>query len=275
MNKQGFVIVAQNSKKVDYVLQACALAKSIHNTQKVKSVSIITDDEVPEKYKHLFDKIIPIPFGDQAKDKAWKVENRWKVYIASPYYETIVLDADMLALTSLDHCWKFVKNRDLHFTSVVENYKGNIVTSNYYRKLFVENDLPNIYTGMYFFRKSEIAETFFKLLEYITYKWERFFFEIAPVNHQQYFSMDVACAIAVKILGIDDVVLHKDSPFKFIHMKPALQEWHPVPATCYKQAVPNFNSRKQLFLGNYLQQGLLHYVEESFLTDAILDRLNA
>jgi hypothetical protein len=273
-NKQGFLIVAQNSGKTDYVLQACALAKSIHNTQKVKNVSILTNDPIPDEYVHLFDKIIEIPFGDQAKDKKWKIENRWKVYVTSPYYETIVLDSDMLALSSLEHCWKFVKHRDLHFTSVVKNYKGNIVTDNTYRRMFVENDLPNIYTGMYFFRKSELAETFFKLLEYISYKWERFFYEIAPTNYQRFFSIDVASAIAIKILGIDDIVLHKNSPFTFVHMKPALQEWSPVPSTCYKQAVPNFNTKKQLFIGNYIQEGLFHYVEDSFLTKNVLDRLN-
>ena len=49
-----------------------------------------------------FDQIIPIPFGDAADDSEWKVENRWKIYHASPYDETIVMDTDMLVLQNID-----------------------------------------------------------------------------------------------------------------------------------------------------------------------------
>ena len=93
---KGFVLIAQNSE-YDYVQQACALAMSIQATNEAK-ICLITNDKVPSRYEKLFDIIKPIPWSDDAKDNAWKVDNRWKLYHASPYDETIVLDTDMLVL---------------------------------------------------------------------------------------------------------------------------------------------------------------------------------
>lgn len=270
---KGFVVLAQNTKDINYVEQAYALALSLKKTQKINSISLVTNDVVLEKYKLVFDKIIPIPFNDQASNSEWKVENRWKLYHASPYDETIVLDVDMLVLNDLSLCWNFVRSKDLFFTSVVKNYKGQEIIKSPYRKMFTENDLPNIYTGMFYFKKSDFSLTFFKLLEYISYNWQRFFYEIAPNHLQDFFSMDVAVAIAVKILGIDDEVLHADSPFTFVHMKPALQGWDPVPASCYSQVLVNFNSGG-LIVGGYRQSGVFHYVEPKFLTKQILENLS-
>ena len=274
MGKQGYVVLAQNSNGVDYVKQAYLLAKSLHKSQaRIKNISLITNDEVPEEYVAVFDKIIPIPFGDHATNSTWKVENRWKVYNASPYYETIVFDADMLVMDSLDLCWRYAKDKEICFTNKVSNYKGQVVSDNTYRKMFVENELPNVYTGFYYFKKGETAETFFKLLELITYNWQRFFFEIAPKSSQSFFSMDVAAAIAVKILALDETAFHPESPFTFVHMKPALQGWKPVPESCYTRVPTFINNQNQLFIGNYMQHGVVHYVEDSFLTDKIVEKV--
>lgn len=271
---KGFLVLAQNNTNVDYVRQAYALALSIKNTQKiVKDISLITNDEVPAEYHHAFDKIIPIPFTDQAKVSEWKVENRWKVYHASPYDETIVLDADMLVLKDLKHCWNFVKTRNLFFTSQVFNYKEQLVIDTHYRKMFVENDLPNLYAGMFYFKKSTESLQFFKLLEYISYNWERFFFEIAPNHNQNFFSMDVASAIAAKLLGIDDHIVLKNSPFTFVHMKPALQGWVVTPSSCYTQVMTTVNPKKELTIGGFKQKNVFHYVEPDFLTDDMLEKL--
>ena len=108
---QGYLVIAQNNAN-DYVRQAYALALSIKATQpNINNISLVTDDTVPEQYLSAFDKIIPIPFGDAASSSSWKVENRWKLYHASPYDETIVLDVDMLVLDNIENVWKFVVDR--------------------------------------------------------------------------------------------------------------------------------------------------------------------
>jgi hypothetical protein len=271
---KGFLVLAQNSD-VDYIRQAYALALSIKSTQpNINNISLVTNDDVPSQYVSAFDKIIPIPFGDAASSSAWKIENRWKLYYASPYDETIVLDVDMLVLDNIERVWNFVAERDLFFTSNVVNYKDCIVVDTTYRKMFVANDLPNLYSGMYYFRKSDTALEFFKLLEFITYNWEKMYYTVAPKNMQNFYSFDVSVSIAAKLLGIDDAITHKNSPFTFTHLKPALQGWDPVPQSCLSQLLINFTDSKELYLNNFKQRGVVHYVEDAFLTDEIIEKLN-
>ena len=271
---RGFLVLAQNSD-VDYVRQAYALALSIKSTQTtVTDISLVTNDPVPDEYKKVFDKIIPIPFGDHAVNSSWKVENRWKLYHASPYDETIVFDSDVLVLKDLKGIWKYVQDKDLFFTTCVKDYKGRKIVDTVYRKMFIENDLPNLYSGMFYFKKSEYSLNFFKLLEFITYNWEKVYYEVAPKSNQKFFSMDVSIAIAAKILGIDDEISNKNSPFTFVHMKSALQGWDPVPASFLKQSLVKFTQKKELFINNFKQHDVFHYVEDSFLTDDIIGKLN-
>jgi len=74
---KGFLVFAQNTKDVDYVQQAYALALSIKLTQQeVTNISLVTSSRVPKKYQALFDNILPIPFGDQSKGSMFRAENR-------------------------------------------------------------------------------------------------------------------------------------------------------------------------------------------------------
>ena len=157
---KGFCILAQNNSSTDYVRQAYALALSIHKFNKDQKVTIITNDTVPEKYKSVFDQIVPIPWTDQAEGKDWKIENRWKVYHASPYEYTIVMDADMIVTHNIEHWWDELSKRELFFTSNVRTYRNKIVTSRKYRKVFDSNDLPNLYSAIYYFKKGNTAQEF-------------------------------------------------------------------------------------------------------------------
>jgi hypothetical protein len=271
---KGFLVLAQNSD-VDYVRQAYALALSIKATQpNINNISIVTNDQVPEEYRAVFDQIIPIPFNDAASNSTWKVENRWKLYYASPYDETIIFDTDMLVLDNIESVWKFVSNRDLFFTSSVVDYKHRVINNSAYRKMFVANDLPNLYSGMCYFKKSDTALEFFKLIEFITYNWEKLYYTVAPKNMQNFYSLDVTMSIAAKLMGVDDVITNKNSPFTFTHLKPALQGWDPIPQSCLSQLLVNFTDSKELYLNNFRQRGVFHYVEDAFLTDKIIEKLN-
>jgi hypothetical protein len=88
---KGHIFLAQNSD-VDYVRQACALALTIKKYNKHNETCLITNDPVPPLYRHAFDHIVPIPWGDSAIGSAWKIENRWKIIHASPFKENIVYE---------------------------------------------------------------------------------------------------------------------------------------------------------------------------------------
>ena len=268
-SNQGFFVVAQNSADCDYIRQAYYLAKSIANSQStVKHVSLMTNDVVPEQYVSAFDKIIKIPFEDHALNSDWKVQNRWKAYHATPYEQTILLDADMLILSDLNYVWKKLQDKNLYFTSQVKNFRGDILTDRVYRKTFIENELPNLYSGFCYFKKSNESLEFWKLVEFITYNWEKFYGDFAPKNYQKFYSLDVTISIAVKILGIDDC-FDNTQLCSFTHMKSLIQGWNSVHPNWTKVAQVEIVNADAIYINQFRQFGVLHYVEDSFLEDYI------
>lgn len=268
MPTNGFFIVAQNSKECDYIRQAYYLAKSIQDSQEVyRSVSIMTNDPVPEEYQSVFDHIIPIPFTDHAANSTWKIENRWKAYHASPYDKTILLDSDMLVFSDLTQLWKNLQGRPIFFTSQIKNFRGHIVENKFYRKTFIENNLPNLYSGVCYFEKSEDALSFWKLVEYITYNWERFFYEFAPKSSQKFYSLDVSISIAEKILGFE--CFNNDQVCTFTHMKSMVQGWDLTHPDWTKVAKIYIADKNNIFINQFKQSGIFHYVEDSFLEEYI------
>jgi len=273
MNK-GFLVIAQNSEGIDYVRQAYALALSIKKTQsKYSSISLITNDQVPDSYLSVFDQIIPIPWKDHAEEAVWKVENRWKFIHASPYDETIVLDTDMIVLEDLTSKWDLLANHDVFFASSVKDYRGNIASNELNRQVFVHNNLPNIYFAFHYFKKTPVAFDFYKTLEFVVNNWQTTYSKLTPKAKQRWLSMDVSASIALKILGMDDVAVQPLLDTAFVHMKPNIQSWPALYDSWVKGCDYYFNDEFEFFINQFKQQGILHYVEDEFLTDDIVKYL--
>lgn len=271
---KGHVFVAQQSS-VNYIRQAYALALSIklHNKEH-NQTCLITNDEVLDEYKHAFDYIVPIPWTDLADFSSWKIENRWKVIHATPFDENIVYDADMLLLNSNDHWWPYLEKHDVLLSSSVVDYRNNNITSDYYRKTFTANDLPNVYVGVFYFRKITFAFEFFKWLEIITTNWQAFYKLHLKNSPQKFVSMDVNAALAVKMMDCEHLVTVKNTKIpSFTHMKPGIQGWTTVPPKWTYVLNSYFDKDCGLKVGNFRQQGIFHYTEPEFLEDHMIEKL--
>lgn len=270
MNR-GHVFLAQNTEDADYLKQAYALALSIKAFNKEHNKTcLITNDNVPDEYKHAFDYVVPIPWKDQARNSKWKIENRWKIIHATPFDENLVYDTDMLLLKPNDNLWKEVEKFNFCFTTDVLDYRGNVATSNFYRKSFVENNIPNVYTGFFYFKKVKETYEFFKWLELIVGNWQVFYKKFLKKSPQDFCSIDLSAGLAVKFMGnnIPTVPL-----LTFVHMKPYLQNWKNIPSNCYDILDYYMNENLSLIVGNYKQSSLFHYVEKNFLTNDIILKL--
>ncbi len=263
---QGIVVLAQNLPDVNYVDQATLLAMSLKHTNPKTKISIITDDEVEQQI--LFDHIIPIPWNDDAKKSQWKIENRWKIYHASPYEKTIVMDTDMLVLQDISTWWKFLDNYKIFYTSKVYTYRGDIADTSYYRKAFLANNLPNLFCGFHYFEKSDKALEFYKLLELIMQNWQAFYEKfLEGVTRPKHVSVDVCVAIAAMILDCVPEITNSNVSFpSFTHMKKNCQGWEDS-ADNWQDRVGFYISRNcEIKIGNHLQSGILHYTEKDFIT---------
>jgi hypothetical protein len=266
---KGFLVLAQNTNETNYVQQAYALALSIKSSQKViKNISLVTNDNVPTEYVSIFDKIIPIPFEDTQTPSRYRVENRWKLYYATPYDETIVLDTDMLLLEDINNWWDYCSNYDIKFCSRIKNYKNEIVIDKVYRKTFISNNLSNPYFALHYFKKNQIAFEFYKVLEFVVNNWEWCWSNFAPKDYQNWVSMDLATAVAIEIFNfeIDDL-----NPMEFVHMKSHLQNWNTSEESWQDCVFYNFGDG--LTVGNIKQYKIFHYIENDFLSPQLIKKL--
>ena len=277
MTTNNFTMLAQ-STDVDYIQQACIAAMSIHATNKNASICLITNDSVPDKYKPLFDHIVEIPWGDHAENEEWKISNRWKIYHAIPYDETVVIDTDMLVLDDISSWFDFLKNYDLFFTSNVYTYRGEPVTNDYYRLAFRKNNLPDIYCGFHWFKKSEMSHEFYTWVEMITNNWQQFYNHHASgKKYQKVCSMDLSCAIAAKIMNIENKITNPNAKNpSFIHMKPKIQNWNENFATKWQTRLGVYlDDNCKLKIGNFQQSGIFHYTEKDFVNESIIKKYEA
>lgn len=264
MNR-GFLTIAQNGSH-DYLKMAYVLAMSLKVSQsKYDKLSVIVNEgqEIPEKYLKVFDQII---YTDKV-EADWKIDNKWNYYWLSPYDETIVLDCDMLLFNDIELWWEsFVY--DIEFTTDVVNFKGDVATSDYYRKTFTKNKLPNLYTGLFFFRKTEDVESFFRFVKVVFENWETFYKKFLK-EPPTFLSGDVAYALAAKLY----FQRNWKSVLKFTHMKSRLQDDELFDK--WDERLPAFFTQIQgnvgLKVSNFNQTYPFHYVNKNFIKSEMVE----
>jgi len=275
---KGFFTIAQGDA---YVRFAYALALSLKVSQKEHnklSIGITPGYKVPDEYVHAFDQIIEIPWGDAAERSEWKLENEWKAIYMTPYDETIKLDADMLFTSDISEWWNVLEHSEAVFATNASTYRNELVESDYYRKVFTQNNLPNVYTAFFYFKKTDNVYELFKQAQHIYDNWQRYFGEFTePDDRPKFVSTDVVFAIAAKILDVEswNQRIHLDVP-TFVHMKTQLQKWAvdhghpPIPEEWNRVIQTYFTEDCELFIGNYLQTLPFHYHLKDWLTDEMI-----
>lgn len=276
---KGYLILAQNSGKSDYVRMAYALALSIKTSQKtVKNVCLATDvplAELSAETIKIFDDIVPIPWVDNAADSSWKIDNKWKYFYMTPYDETVILDADMIFSADISHWWDVLSAQDVWIANRPVTFKGEVITVDKYRTTFTSNNLPNVYTAFMYFKKSKLAAELFNLVELIFENREAFFYNYLDETRPLHLSGDVAYALAIKILGIENQCFGNISIPTFVHMKGHLQNIDEklIDEDWTKNIPTYFRDDCGFKIGNYEQQLPFHYHIKEWLTDDIVKQL--
>lgn len=275
---RGFLTFAQNGSE-DYLRMAYALALSLKATQKGPSgltVGVTPGMVIPDHYREVFDEVIDIPWLDEARNSEWKLENEWKAYHFTPYRETIKLDADMLFTSDLGPLWDRLALQDMVCCTEVESYRGVLATSDFYRKTFTANALPNIYTAFMYFKYSETAQRVFEEAQMIFHNWERYFETfLEPDTRPSIVSTDVVFALAIKVSDlIDECTLPPGLGPRFVHMKSRMQNWPeqvPISEDWTKHLSASVSDDLNVKIGHYRQTLPVHYHNKSFLTDEVIE----
>lgn len=207
--EKGYVIMAVDVHGVDYVSLARQLARSIRCWHPAADISVVTNTDCVDP---VFDHVIPLPYGDYGG-----FANDWQVWYASPYRETIKLEADMIAASPVDHWWTLFRNRDVVISQGARNFYGKHSPCRKYRKTFDINDLPDLYNAITYWRVSETAKEFFQSVRNIFTHWDHYRTLLKFSDDQP--TTDVVYAIAAVLMGVERVTLPAMLAPSIVHMK--------------------------------------------------------
>jgi hypothetical protein len=267
----GYLIFVAAHPDIDYLKLAYALALSIKNTQKPgydKVALVINDRSAVDKLTSpwVFDKVIEWPEQKFWDGRSWMDE-------ITPWEHTVCLDADMLFLRDYSH-WidYFVENTEVYVANRVFTFRGEVVTSDAYRRAFTKNDLPNLYSMWTFFKKDSGKE-FFELARQIFINPQEFK-NLYLSNHvPKVIGTDEAFALAAKLLDIDSEIAYPLDFPRLVHLKPSVQNWPWDAERVTDQAGFYLKSDGSLKIGNYQQTDIVHYVEKDIITDELVSML--
>ena len=269
----GFVTFAQNTASIDYLrlayAQACNI-KSIHSNVKY---AVIVDKqaykEISKLCQNVFDRIIVLEQDNNLPQSNWKLANEYQIFNLSPFKETIKLESDILFTRPIDHWITAFRFKDVVLSLGCKNYRQQNSSNRTYRQFFDHNDLPDVYSGLMYFRFSLFAQTFFNTAKQIFDNWSYIKLNLLKNCREDTPSTDILYAITTKILGVENCTLPSFDFIKFVHMKPSIQQWSDVGNWQEMTMVEQDND--MIRIHNLNQYDPIHYYEKSFLTN---ERLN-
>lgn len=209
LHERGYLIPAIDTPGVDYLSCAVKLARSIRQWHPNANISVLTVKRCSDP---VFDHVIPLPYGDLGG-----YANDWQVFTASPYRQTIKLEADMISAGPVDHWWNLLEKRDVVISQGCRTYYDEPAQSRYYRRIFDANNLPDIYNAITYWRLSATAKEFFGLVRNIFENWNEFCKILKFPDEQA--STDVVYAMAAQIMGPELVTLPPGLGPTIVHMK--------------------------------------------------------
>lgn len=234
-SERGYLIPAINTDTTDYVACAEQLADSIRAWHPSADITILTKEM--------------LPYGDLGG-----YANDWQCFVASPYRQTIKLEADMFAASPIDHWWTLFENKDVVISQGCRDIYNQLSPTRHYRKLFDNNQLPDVYNAVTYWRRSHTAKQFFDHVKNIFDHWDSFKTLLKFADEEA--STDVVYAMVAVIMGVENVTLPVGLGPSIVHMK---QYILPTQAPDWTEELVWESTNPGLRIQTVAQQGLVHY----------------
>jgi len=268
----GYFMMANSSVGTDYLKLAYVTALTIKLTQpkgfNQVAIATMTPDRVKEfNHPWVFDRVIKY---DQ---RARGMDARARGYEFTPFKETVFLDSDLLFLNPVDHWWDHMRKHDLYIATRPMTFRNTTATSKHYRKVFVDNNLPDFYSGWFYFKESRETSKFFHVLQALTDYPETWKKQLINCNYVS-LPTDEACALTAKMLDIVEDMSSLTMPFpRFTHMKPACQGFGSAIKDWTEQVLFYYDNDLNIKIGPYAQTDILHYTIKDLISDRFIELL--
>ena len=245
-SERGYLIVAQNIGTVDYIACAEQLARSIKNFHPAAEICLLTDAESSDLDLFNYHQTFASPLSSNP------YANDWQVFGASPFRQTIKLEADMVIASEIDHGWDMLQHRDVVISTGARDFYDQPAESRFYRKVFDTNNLPDVYNAITYWRLSETAQEFFKLVRRIFEHWAEYRTLLKFPDEMP--STDLVYAVAAQIMGPDRVTLPFATYPRIVHMKR-----HMIPTQSQDWTQEITWESNPLRINTVAQWGAVHY----------------
>lgn len=236
--ERGYLIPAIGDQ---YVTCANRLADSIWQHHPTANITILTQDN--------------LPYGDQGG-----FANDWQCFKASPYRQTIKLEADMIAAGPIDHWWTLFEQRNIVISQGCRNFYDQPGQSRVYRRIFDHNNLPDVYNAVTYWRRSQSAMEFFELVRNIFTHWDQYKTLLRFPDEEA--TTDVVYAMAAVIVGVEQVTLPAGLGPDIVHMKQ-----HMIGTTTDNWTQELVWEKDPVRIMTIAQWGLVHYHVKEWAND--------
>jgi hypothetical protein len=167
---------------------------------------------------------------------------------------------------SIEHWWDILSINDVVVSNKIRNFKGEISNVRVYRRFIDDNELPDCYNAITYFKKSDTAKQFFDIVRNVFENWEQYK-AILKCNPQEEVSTDWAYALACHIVGVEKTMLPKFDELSMVHMKQFVNE---VPSEDWTNTLVYELLPDTIRINTYPQYYPFHYHVKSF-SDKILE----
>jgi hypothetical protein len=263
----GFLTVACNTEQTDYLRLAYLQALNIKQTQKNNKFAVVvnkaTASEITQSHKKIFDYVVEAPEHDYGP---YGTESF--LFELTPFKETIKLESDLLFTRNIDHWIHAFRLRDILLSTSCKNYQQEQSDSRRYRKVFDDNDLPDVYNGLMYFRFTKTAKHFFDTAKRIYANWDGIADKLKNCRDTVP-TTDVVFALTARIVGEDLCTLPTANFINFVHMKPAVNGFN-EDLTFDEVFVTEFD-QGMIRINNINQYHPLHYYNKNLDVSELME----
>lgn len=270
--QQGFVTFAQNTTEVNYLELAYLQALNVKATQTNNKYAVIVDaatkELINDAHCNTFDYIIDLPVDHNDPTNTRKFANEWQVFRLTPFKETIKLESDLLFTRSIDHWWTAFRLRNVCLSTGAKDFLGLSAGIRKYRQLFDDNNLPDVYNGLMYFRYSQDSSTFFKLAEIIARDWDSISKQLKGCTEESP-STDVLYALTALVCGEETVTMPSMNFINFVHMKSGFNGWSD--ARSWIDTVMDERDGDVIRINNLNQYNPVHYHDKAYAIQELIE----
>jgi hypothetical protein len=277
--KRGYLTMGINTGE-DNVRYCYALACSIKLCDPDASITLVVDKghlgSVQKYYEHVFDYMIELPYGNSAHQDGFHGMNFWQVIHASPYEDTIYVDYDTLFLNvDTELLWDTMANGDISVPKLAKSFKNYSAPTAWRFEYEYHYKLPRLYYNiMYFNKNSKLALQWFKMADPVMQNWRDVYSKLLTEKRPNDFYKNLLSNITTYYLDMADEMKVDISEHYDLHS--LSHGVFPSPDEVPTNWTDMLNywvtpGRKIQIENSVLSSGIIHYSDETFLTDEVVN----